>query len=295
MGLEKVNAYLMEYTGKHYTKPIDENDPMQKLAAEGKAARESINQLVKKIEHYFSGYTFFPCSTWINMNQVVNNHFWVQMKKVGYENCFSSIALAAKLVKGEVYFYIAVEIKVDSANRDELARHNKILNMEVEDSRLYYSEGNDIYFNLGQDKKRIKILLEEKQLKKARLQLDIEDAFNTDKQDTLLEEVVDGIQTLLPYYNAILPKHSKYNKYQEWVTICNPKKYDVIGAFKQLDVIEWKQSTNVEVGDVVYIYISAPYKEIKYKCKVTKVDLNEGVIDDSEFVLEGSSYTNYGR
>ena len=59
----------------------------------------------------------------------------------------------------------------------------------------------------------------------------------------------------------------------EWITPANPKKYDVVGAFRDLKKIDWKQSTNVKVGDIVYIYVSAPVQAVQFKCKVNKVDI----------------------
>lgn len=81
-----------------------------------------------------------------------------------------------------------------------------------------------------------------------------------------------------------------------WIIICNPSYYDVIGAFNELERIEWKQSVNIKAGDIVYIYVGNPFKEIKYKCIATKVDLNSAErIDDSKFILDDSNYKNYGR
>ena len=37
----------------------------------------------------------------------------------------------------------------------------------------------------------------------------------------------------------------------QWVIPCNPAYYDVCGVFNKLDKVEWKQSTNVNVGDIV--------------------------------------------
>lgn len=86
------------------------------------------------------------------------------------------------------------------------------------------------------------------------------------------------------------------NNYTEWIISCNPSYYDVAGAFNKLKEIEWKQSVNINVGDIVYIYVGKPFKEIKYKCIAKKVDLNSaGRIDDSEFMLDNSNYNNYGR
>lgn len=81
-----------------------------------------------------------------------------------------------------------------------------------------------------------------------------------------------------------------------WIIPCNPRYYDVIGAFSNLNKIEWKQSTNIKVGDIVYIYVSSPYKEIKFKCIARKVDMvSAGRIDDSKYILDDTNYKNYGR
>ena len=59
-----------------------------------------------------------------------------------------------------------------------------------------------------------------------------------------------------------------------WIIPCNLKYYDVDGAFSKLPRIDWKQSLkNVEVGDIVYIYVGTPVKAIRYKCLVNKVKL----------------------
>ena len=53
-----------------------------------------------------------------------------------------------------------------------------------------------------------------------------------------------------------------------WIIPCNPKYYDIVDAFDNLDVIEWSQSTNMTVGDTVYIYVGEKYKSIMFKCEV---------------------------
>ncbi len=58
-----------------------------------------------------------------------------------------------------------------------------------------------------------------------------------------------------------------------WIIPSNPKYYDIVGAFENLDVIEWSQSTNICVGDTVYIYVSGNYKSIMFKCEVIAADL----------------------
>lgn len=79
-----------------------------------------------------------------------------------------------------------------------------------------------------------------------------------------------------------------------WVIPCNTKEYDVVRAFQTLKKLDWKQSTNVEVGAFVYIYVGAPISAIKFKCKAIVVDKTESTIDDSGFV-KGEAGENYKR
>jgi len=82
---------------------------------------------------------------------------------------------------------------------------------------------------------------------------------------------------------------------EKWVITCNPKNYDVIGAFSAFDRINWKQSVDIQPGDIVYIYVGKPLSSIKYETKAVKVNLPKAMIDDSDYVIDGSNYENYGR
>ena len=78
------------------------------------------------------------------------------------------------------------------------------------------------------------------------------------------------------------PKEDNENNTQ-WIIACNPDKYDVIGAFQELGSIDWTQSANIVVGDIVYIYVSNMVRTIKVKCKVNAVNKAVPTIDDSKF------------
>ena len=83
---------------------------------------------------------------------------------------------------------------------------------------------------------------------------------------------------------------------EQWIIPCNIKYYDVVGAFKELKCLDWKQSCkSINVGDEVYIYIGKPVSAIKYKCKENKVNLDCIEIDDSKFVINGEPYESYGN
>ena len=76
---------------------------------------------------------------------------------------------------------------------------------------------------------------------------------------------------------------------------CNPNIYNLDAAFKNLGKIEWKQnSNNIKVGSSVYIYVGYPYKEIKYRAIVTKINLTSKSIDDSPYYLT-NDFGNTGK
>lgn len=59
----------------------------------------------------------------------------------------------------------------------------------------------------------------------------------------------------------------------EWIVPANPKYYDVINCFNDRDTIEWKQSSNIKVRDIVYLYVGLPYSAILYKCVALEVNI----------------------
>ena len=68
-------------------------------------------------------------------------------------------------------------------------------------------------------------------------------------------------------------KKAKIRPPKEWIIPANPKYYDIENAFDNAEIIDWKQSSSVKVGDTVYMYVAAPVSAILYKCKVVEVDI----------------------
>lgn len=54
-----------------------------------------------------------------------------------------------------------------------------------------------------------------------------------------------------------------------WLIPANPKYYDIMGAFDDQDEITWKQSTDIQVGDTVFMYVTSPVRAIIFRCKVS--------------------------
>ncbi len=81
----------------------------------------------------------------------------------------------------------------------------------------------------------------------------------------------------------------------EWIIAGNPDKYDVVGAFRELGSIDWVQSANIAVGDIVYIYVSNTVRAIQFKCKVNAVNKAIPTIDDHKFNKSGEFDGSKGR
>ena len=61
---------------------------------------------------------------------------------------------------------------------------------------------------------------------------------------------------------------------QNWLVPSNPKYYDVVRAFEEEEVILWKQGNDrMQVGDIVYLYVGAPYSAILYRCEILETDI----------------------
>lgn len=59
-----------------------------------------------------------------------------------------------------------------------------------------------------------------------------------------------------------------------WIIAGNETIFRVIDYFRDFDVVDWKQSHySFEVGDIVFMYISAPHSPIMYMLEVTKRDI----------------------
>ena len=68
---------------------------------------------------------------------------------------------------------------------------------------------------------------------------------------------------------------------KHWLYPANTKFYNVLGAFNEADSY-WPVNSRVSVGDVIYIYLALPYKQIGFACDVIEVDIEEaGILEKS--------------
>lgn len=83
----------------------------------------------------------------------------------------------------------------------------------------------------------------------------------------------DTVHLLLSHYTASVKKKKKMRPPKEWIIPANPKYYDIVYAFDDTDVIDWKQGAGIKKGDTVFMYVGAPVSAVMYKCKVIETGI----------------------
>lgn len=80
---------------------------------------------------------------------------------------------------------------------------------------------------------------------------------------------------------------------EKWIIPCNIKKFNVIEHFKNNEEVVWKNSFTIRTGDIVYIYLGAPYSEIRYRCVVISDTVSEEILQKNEYAIQSRSSNNY--
>lgn len=73
---------------------------------------------------------------------------------------------------------------------------------------------------------------------------------------------------------------------QSWLFIANPYHFRIHDFIRDYGFVEYLQKNNVQVGDTVYLYITAPFKRVEYKMIVEKVNIaSNEAFDDRAYSL----------
>lgn len=74
---------------------------------------------------------------------------------------------------------------------------------------------------------------------------------------------------------------NKNNAKNEWLVPANPKYFDIEKALKENNTMIWKQSTDIKVNDIIYIYVGAPFSSIMYKFRVIETNIRYKYKDEN--------------
>ena len=124
-----------------------------------------------------------------------------------------------------------------------------IINLKVETNKITKLVNNENIFNAYHMNKKnwITIILDNR----------------IDK--VLLTQLIDK--------SYFLVNDSKKKNIHTWIIPININFFDIMKEYEKSDELLYKQSSDVHVNDIVYIYLTAPLSKIFYKCKVLEVDI----------------------
>ena len=135
--------------------------------------------------------------------------------------------------------------------------------MNIDSSKLENTTGEVEIINIKLKEEKIKKLLKIKGFYKA-YHMNKKDWISIILNDTLKDNEI--ISLIDESYNLI-------NEPEQWIIPANPKYYDIINCFNDTNEIIWKQSSKININDIIYIYVASPYSKIIYKCKATEVNI----------------------
>lgn len=118
----------------------------------------------------------------------------------------------------------------------------------------------------------INVKVEEEKLKLLLNQNGFFEAYHMDKKNWVTIVLNDTMsdQTII---DLIDNSYNLINESEEWIIPANATYFDVINYFDTNEIVDWKQSSNIKKNDIIYVYLSAPYSCILYKCIATCVDI----------------------
>lgn len=156
--------------------------------------------------------------------------------------------------------------------------------MEINKSKLdkNYDEQVEI-INLKLDGEKIKELINRKNFYKG---------YHMNKQNwitILLDNTVSNEEIM----NYIIESHEYTEQNNEWLIPANHKYYNLIEHFKNNKTCLWKKYSNININDIIYIYIGVPYQSIMFKLKV--IETNENNKEMNLLLLEKYEEDKYTK
>ena len=80
---------------------------------------------------------------------------------------------------------------------------------------------------------------------------------------------------------------------EKWIIPCNIKHFDLISYFKENSCVVWKNSFSIKKGDIAYIYIGSPIRQIKYRCKVVSDVVSDEILQKNQYAISEEKNNNY--
>lgn len=79
----------------------------------------------------------------------------------------------------------------------------------------------------------------------------------------------------------------------EWIVPCNVKYFDVFQHFENNDEIAFKRVGSLQENDIAYIYLTAPYSEIRFRCKVVSGKMSDEELSNHQYAIDKFTSNRY--
>jgi len=77
---------------------------------------------------------------------------------------------------------------------------------------------------------------------------------------------------------------------ERWIIPSNTKYFDVVSYLEKNNEIVFRRISALREGDIVYIYVTAPYSEIKYRGHVICDQVSDDEMKSNEYAIPTKSY-----
>lgn len=153
-----------------------------------------------------------------------------------------------------------------------------------DDNGVFKNPRNDKWYGLimninknklDDDDKEVNIInvkLDEKEILKLLEHNGYYKAYHMNKKNWITIILDDTLQDE-EIMNLIIKSHEYTETSNTWIVPANYKYYDIINCFNDTDTILWKQSNNIMVNDIVFLYVGTPVSAILYKCQVLRINI----------------------
>lgn len=236
---DALNNFLKNYCRRRYSDPEkaeNQKAEMEEIKKVGQTAYRAFNQYGKCIEKLLPGYTVGKSTGWQNSGRLMK-YFWIEFKKVGYEELAHSISISMNAYpeynkrKG-VTLSVRVEAKDSQCKKDSIFSekevykiHNSILDIPIKKTdNLYYqasvkSRYTDTFKKFGINAEEVRKELD--QLEKVQIVKEIIGPYKEQNTPDILMQTIQAIAELTPYYEHILEVRENRIKEKEGSLMIN--------------------------------------------------------------------------
>lgn len=203
--MKEIEDYLA-YQGEQYRNPDKAGDEMEKmlvLRKKGQEARKSFTHIAKCFQARHSDWQLHPTSQWMNQAQRLRPHFWAYLQREGQ---ITEPMMALRLYGNQNNWGISLEVSFIERKKDEatLSKQAKVLDVPVVEGIYYWVQQHGESYIVQATEKNRQLLKQELSSQEIRKVLVKANVPVTDEEtlDTVLDELDQTFEKLLPYYQA---------------------------------------------------------------------------------------------